>query len=97
METPMINASIDPEDAMRVVQRALSRIYHDTNNPLSIVSGNAQYFLELAETMDVDEELAQPVRDIHEAGERVAMGLRRLTILREEIETYLEARRAKGT
>lgn len=97
METPKINALTDPDDALRLVQRILSRIYHDTNNPLSIVSGNAQYFLELAKVMDVDEELIQPVSDIQEAGERVATGLRRITDLRTEIETYLDARRADGT
>lgn len=97
METPNIDSSMDPEDAIRALRRMLSRIYHDTNNPLSIVSGNAQFFLELAKTIDVDDELLQPVKDIEEASERVAAGLRRLNVLRDEIGTYLESRDSDGT
>lgn len=97
MDRPRLDEAADPEDAIRILRRALSSIYHDTNNPLSIVSGNAQYFLELSKVMDVDEELVQPVQDIEEASERVAEGLRRLTTLREEIESYLDALAANGT
>lgn len=93
MESLNIEASLDPDDAIRILRRALSRIYHDTNNPLSIVSGNAQYVLELAKSMDVDDELIQPVRDIEEASERIAQGLRQLTLLRDEIDVYLRGRR----
>jgi signal transduction histidine kinase len=93
METLNIETSLDPDDAIRLLRRALSRIYHDTNNPLSIVSGNAQYFLELAKSMDVDDELIQPVEDIEEASERIADGLRQLNVLRDEIDVYLRGRR----
>ena len=96
MQGPAIDASTDPEEVIRILRSVLSSIYHDTNNPLSIVSGNAQYFLELSKAMEVDEDLVQPVRDIEEGAERVAAGLRRLTDLRPEIEAYLEARRNDG-
>ncbi|MEX0600207.1 MAG: histidine kinase [Rhodothermales bacterium] len=97
METTKLDPSIEPEEAIRRLRNALSSIYHDTNNPLSIVSGNAQYFLELARVMEVDDELVQPVQDIEEAGERIATGLRRITALRDEIESYLGARNGDGT
>lgn len=97
MDKPKIESATDPEAVIRMLRSALSRIYHDTNNPLSIVSGNAQYFLEVAKAMDVDEELVQPVKDIEEASERVAAGLRELSALREEIESYLRERKADGT
>ncbi len=97
MENPNIETSTDPEDVIRMLQEVLSSIYHDTNNPLAIVSGNAQYLLELSKVMDLDDDVVQPVRDIEEASERVAEGLRRLTALRDEIAVYLDGRPSDGT
>ncbi len=89
--------STDPVNAIRTVQRILGRLYHDTNNPLAIVSGNAQFLLELAKAMELDDDLVQPMQDIEEASERVAEGLRDILRLREQIDTYLHQLNASGT
>ena len=89
-----IDAEIEPVAVLKELVRTLSRIYHDTNNPLAIVSGNAQFLLELSKTMDVDEDLLQPMRDIEEASERVAQGLKEISKLRDDLQAYLAA---KGT
>lgn len=87
----------DPVQAIRKVQRILGRLYHDTNNPLAIVSGNAQFLLELARSMDLEDDLVQPMRDIEEASERVAEGLRDISRLRDRIGEYLQQLETGGT
>ena len=86
------DAAMDPIELIRALVRTLSRIYHDTNNPLAIVSGNAQFLLELSKTMDVDEDLLQPMQDIEEASERVAQGLKEISRLRDDLHAYAAAR-----
>lgn len=69
-----------PEEA----REALSKIYHDLNNPLSIISGNAQFLLEISRESDLDDSFVTSVQDIREAADRMASALRTLTELREE-------------
>jgi len=69
-----------PEEA----REALSKIYHDLNNPLSIISGNAQFLLEISRESDLDDSFVTSVQDIREAADRMANALRTLTELREE-------------
>lgn len=66
------------------VQETLSKIYHDLNNPLSIISGNAQFLLEISRDEDVSEQFVSSVQDIKEAAERMSEALRELTELKEE-------------
>lgn len=66
------------------VQKTLSKVYHDLNNPLSIISGNAQFLLEISQEGDVDEQFVSSVRDIKEAAERMSEALRELTELKKE-------------
>jgi signal transduction histidine kinase len=91
-EPPAFDPATDPVELIRELGRTLSRIYHDTNNPLAIVSGNAQFLLELAKSMGLDQDLVQPMRDIEEASERVAEGLREISRLREDLQAYVQAR-----
>jgi len=89
---PSFDAETDPVELIRSLGRALSKIYHDTNNPLAIVSGNAQFLLELAKSMGLDEDLVQPMRDIEEASERVAEGLREISRIRDDLQVYVRSR-----
>lgn len=59
----------------------LSKIKHDANNPLAIVSGNAQLLRELAAMAGLGEEFVGPINDIIDASERVSEALNELTIL----------------
>lgn len=65
------------------LQVALSRVTHDINNPLSIISGNAQLLLELAQVLDLDPDVAKPIRDIEEASQRLASMVNRLNTLND--------------
>lgn len=70
---------------LQQVRRTLSRVNHDLNNPLSIISGNAQLLIELARALDLDNDLVQPLKDIEEASGRVSTILRRLVDLRDRL------------
>lgn len=91
------DSSTDPVQAIRRLRRILGKLYHDTNNPLAIVSGNAQFLLELAGAMELDDDLVQPMRDIEEASERVAEGLRDISRLRDRLDSYLQQLETSGT
>lgn len=93
----VFDASTEPVDVIRKLRRILGQVYHDTNNPLAIVSGNAQFLLELARAMDLDDDLVHPMRDIDEASERVAEGLRNISRLRDSIDEYLRQLEKSGT
>lgn len=62
-------------DALREM---VSEVTHDINNPLAIISGNAQLLLELAQMMDLDPDVAKPIGDIEEASRQLAQMVRRL-------------------
>jgi signal transduction histidine kinase len=67
------------------LQVALRRVTHDINNPLSIISGNAQLLLELSRVLDLDPDVAKPIRDIEEASQRLADMVERLNALNESM------------
>jgi signal transduction histidine kinase len=62
---------------------ALRRVTHDINNPLSIISGNAQLLLELSRALDLDPDVAKPIQDIEEASQRLAAMVERLNALND--------------
>jgi His Kinase A (phosphoacceptor) domain. len=72
------------------VHEVVSSVYHDLNNPLSIISGNAQFLLELSQEQDLDEQFVSSARDVQEASERMSKSLQRLTRLRDYLEGELE-------
>lgn len=74
-----------PSDVLRRVRQTISRVNHDLNNPLSIISGNAQLLRELVRTLDPDGDLVQPIQDIEEASLRVSGILRRLVELKDAL------------
>lgn len=75
----------EPPASLEEVREAVSSVYHDLNNPLSIIAGNAQFLLELSREEDLDEEFVSSVKDIQEAAQRVSDSLDRLTRLKEEL------------
>lgn len=91
------DASTDPIEVIRRLRRSLGRVFHDANNPLAIVSGNAQFLLELGKSKGLGRDLVQPIEDIDEASERVAAGLRDIAKLRDRIAEYLAQLEREGT
>lgn len=72
-------------DSLDEVRDTVSSVYHDLNNPLSIISGNAQFLLEIGKEEDLDEQFLSSAEDIKEAAERMAESLHQLTRLKEEL------------
>ncbi|MEM1093682.1 MAG: histidine kinase dimerization/phospho-acceptor domain-containing protein [Bacteroidota bacterium] len=70
-------------DRLTEIRAKASKVYHDVNNPLAIISGNAQLFLELSSILGADEDLVQPVRDIDAASARMAELLRGLIDIKQ--------------
>lgn len=79
----------DPSADKAALQQALSEMTHDINNPLAIISGNAQLLLELARMLDLDPDVAKPIQDIEEASHRLAETVRRLNALKETLDQPL--------
>lgn len=68
------------------IRTAISAINHEINNPLAIISGNAQLLLELSRMMDLDDAVVHPIEDIDHASRRVAELLNKLRDLRDKIK-----------
>lgn len=83
-----MNESTDLE-SLDELHDTVSAVYHDLNNPLSIISGNAQFLLEISEEEDLDDQFVSSARDIKEAAQRMADSLHELTRLKEELEGEL--------
>lgn len=73
------------KEMLRNIRGAVSRIYHEINNPLSIISGNAQLLIELGNASDMEDDLLQPIRDIEEASRRIGQILQDLSHLKTMI------------
>ncbi|GAB5519222.1 MAG: hypothetical protein RhofKO_14730 [Rhodothermales bacterium] len=74
----------EPSHALlHAIREKASKVHHDVNNPLAIISGNAQLFLELSTILGADEDLVQPVQDIEAASVRMAELLRGLLEIKQ--------------
>ena len=78
-----------PSEVLSDVHDTVSSVHHDLNNPLSIITGNAQFLLELSKEKDLDQQFESSAEDIREAAERMAESLHRLAQIKEEIESEL--------
>lgn len=67
---------------LRAVRKHLSRIHHDLNNPLSIVSGNVQLLDELSKALQVRDDFELPLNDIMVAVEQLTGITEELLVLR---------------
>ena len=72
----------DLERILRDLRGRLSRLHHDLNNPLSIVSGNTQLLRELAGALGVEEEFAGPLDDLEAAVDKLAESADDLILVR---------------
>jgi len=64
------------------VRKHLSRIQHDMNNPLSIISGNVQLLQELSTVLNVAKDFDAPLTDVEAAVEQLSGITDELLVLR---------------
>lgn len=79
---PIIHAPAADRDQ---VSEALSKLHHDLKNPLSIISGNAQFLIEVGKEAGWGHQAVASLEDIEEAAERLASSLDQIKELREEL------------
>jgi len=70
---------------LRTIHSTVATVKHEINNPLSIISGNAQLLVELAKAMELGDDIVQPAQDIEEASQRIASSLDKLADLKQAI------------
>lgn len=63
----------------------IAKVHHDLKNPLSIISGNAQFLLELNKALELDDDVVASIRDIDEAARDLEKALDRLIELRDAL------------
>lgn len=81
-----LRTDTESPESTEEIHEVVASVYHDLNNPLSIISGNAQFLLELSREEDLDDQFVSSARDIQEATQRMAESLQRLTRLREHLK-----------
>lgn len=73
------------------VRVTVAAVRHEINNPLAIISGNAQLLLEMARAENLDVEWTKPLHDIEEASRRLVVLINELGTLKEVLaQIYLE-------
>lgn len=76
-------------DMLEDVHDTIASVHHDLNNPLSIISGNAQFLIELSREEDVDGQVSSSAEDIQKAAQRISDSMHRLAQLKEQLEAEL--------
>jgi K+-sensing histidine kinase KdpD len=74
--------AVGREDELVRIRQNLSAIYHDINNPISIVVGNAELLMEMAVSAGLSSEFVDPLADICKASEQISAHVERLIQLR---------------
>lgn len=84
-----VDESADLSRSILALRSRLSQIKHDANNPLAIVSGNAQLLEELADSQGLTEFL-EPLQDIQDACGRVEAALNLLVDVQHEMDRMVD-------
>jgi len=74
--------SSDLSGQLESIRVQLSRIHHDLNNPLSVISGNVELLSELSKALGVDSDLGGPIDDLAAAVDILADNVDRLLAVR---------------
>lgn len=82
--------SADAATAMlRELRAEAGAVAHAINNPLTVITGNAQFILEVARMEKTDVTILGPIEDINAAVQQLTDALRGLAALRERIAVAL--------
>ena len=67
---------------LELIRAQLSRIHHDLNNPLSVISGNAELLAELSRALGVEDDMGGPIEDLTSAVDQLTENVDRLLAVR---------------
>ena len=80
------SATQNAGDRDAALREALSEVYHDLNNSLAVISGNAQLLAELARAEDLGPAFTDPLEDVEAARSDISDALERLDRLRAKTD-----------
>ena len=95
MATLKTSGAGEMEQSLKDLRVRLSRIHHDINNPVSIISGNTQLLMELARALEVEEDFSGPLEDIEAAIDKLTASVDRLMEVRRMLSELAEAHSAE--
>ncbi|MDA1027585.1 MAG: hypothetical protein O3B41_00815 [Bacteroidetes bacterium] len=84
--TPTAIESLDVssiKEALGQLKAQLSKIHHDVNNPVTVVSGNIELIRELAKALGVESEFDGPLNDMQVALDDLTERIDKLMIVRK--------------
>jgi signal transduction histidine kinase len=76
--------------ALEQLKSYISRIQHDLNNPLSVVSGNVELLKELAIALNVYADVEDPLEDMGAALDKLTEQVDRLMVIRSMLSNFSE-------
>lgn len=81
------NDSAQLADQIATIRGQLSKVHHDINNPLAVISGNVELVTELVKMLGMEADLSGPLDDISLAVEQLTMHIDRLMVVRNQLST----------
>ena len=82
---PQNGTKVTRDDDWKRFRSDLSSIYHDINNPISIVAGNVELLQEMARSAGLGSEFEDPLGDVQRAVGQIVSQVERLVELRERM------------
>ena len=73
----------DVRENLDQLRRQLSKIHHDVNNPMTVLSGNIELIRELAKAMGVGHDFEGPLADIESALDVLTERIDKLMVVRQ--------------
>ena len=77
-----LQQSREVSDQLEIIRVQLSKIHHDLNNPMSVISGNVELLAELTKALGVEADLGGPIEDLARAVDQMADNVDRLLAVR---------------
>lgn len=88
-EEPVAPEPIEAAGWLEALRLETGVVAHAINNPLTVITGNAQLLREMARTADLDPMVAKPIEDIEVAAQQLSGALERLAALRQQLADVL--------
>lgn len=89
---PFLPARLEPTDAegwLEALRLETGAVAHAINNPLTVITGNAQLLCEMARLTGLDPAVAKPIEDIEVAARQLSGALEHLAALRQQLAEVL--------
>ncbi len=81
-QTDLAN-SVRIREALDQLRAQMSKIHHDVNNPMTVLSGNTELIRELAKALGVEADLSGPLADMEAALDVLSECIDKLMVVRQ--------------